>query len=334
MRIYFRDLPLVNLGTQLSSSSCFDFAGFSFPRRNYSSTLPLRSKASSFSFICCKTNYSTNSSVSDAPQPQPEKIYKNADLDKAQIIQENKGKSGVYRWVNLVNGKSYIGSSVNLALRLRNYFNFSFISNKRRGKSLINEALLKYGYSYFSLEILEFCESSEAILREQYYLDLLKPEYNILKNAGSSLGRKHSEETKARLKGRTLTAEHIAKLKAKTLTTEHIAKIKAWSLSPENKEHLKILNANPEQKAKRLEQLKILNSSKEHHEHLIRLRTIQSQRVQVFDTLNNETTVYPSIREAAKAIGCHKTTIGKAIEHQKQKGASRLIKKRYTVLQL
>jgi group I intron endonuclease len=127
----------------------------------------------------------------------------------------------------LVNGKSYIGSSVNLALRLRNYFNFSFISNKRRGKSLINEALLKYGYSYFSLEILEFCESSEAILREQYYLDLLKPEYNILKNAGSSLGRKHSEETKARLKGRTLTAEHIAKLKAKTLTTEHIAKIKA-----------------------------------------------------------------------------------------------------------
>jgi len=235
MRIYFRDLPLVNLGTQLSSSSCFDFAGFSFPRRNYSSTLPLRSKASSFSFICCKTNYSTNSSVSDAPQPQPEKIYKNADLDKAQIIQENKGKSGVYRWVNLVNGKSYIGSSVNLALRLRNYFNFSFISNKRRGKSLINEALLKYGYSYFSLEILEFCESSEAILREQYYLDLLKPEYNILKNAGSSLGRKHSEETKARLKGRTLTAEHIAKLKAKTLTTEHIAKIKAWSLSQENK---------------------------------------------------------------------------------------------------
>lgn len=30
-------------------------------------------------------------------------------------------------------------------------------------------------------------------------MDLLKPKYNILKTAGSVLGRKHSEETKAKL---------------------------------------------------------------------------------------------------------------------------------------
>jgi group I intron endonuclease len=35
--------------------------------------------------------------------------------------------------------------------------------------------------------------------REQYYLDSLKPQYNILKVAGSPLGTKHSEETKAAL---------------------------------------------------------------------------------------------------------------------------------------
>jgi group I intron endonuclease len=34
------------------------------------------------------------------------------------------------------------------------------------------------------------------ILREQYYIDILKPEYNILKVAGSRLGAKHSESTK------------------------------------------------------------------------------------------------------------------------------------------
>lgn len=50
---------------------------------------------------------------------------------------------------------------------------------------MINSAFLKYGYSNFTLEILEYCESSEAVLREQYYLDLLKPEYNILSTAGS-----------------------------------------------------------------------------------------------------------------------------------------------------
>jgi group I intron endonuclease len=68
---------------------------------------------------------------------------------------------------------------------------------------MIYRALLRYGYSNFSLEIMEFCEASQAVVREQHYLDLLNPEYNILKIAGSSLGKKHSEETLAKLKGRT-----------------------------------------------------------------------------------------------------------------------------------
>ena len=48
-------------------------------------------------------------------------------------------------------------------------------------------------------EILEYCEPSETISREQYYLDLLKPEYNILLTAGSPLGYKHNDEAKARM---------------------------------------------------------------------------------------------------------------------------------------
>ncbi len=43
------------------------------------------------------------------------------------------------------------------------------------------------------------CEINVLIEREQYYLDLLKPEYNILKIAGSMLGFKHSEATKIKM---------------------------------------------------------------------------------------------------------------------------------------
>ena len=64
----------------------------------------------------------------------------------------------------------------------------------------INKALLKYGYSGFKLDILEYCNKDEAVAREQYYLDLLNPEYNILKKAGSTLGFRHSDETIAKLK--------------------------------------------------------------------------------------------------------------------------------------
>jgi len=59
--------------------------------------------------------------------------------------------------------------------------------------------LLNYGFSNFSLDILEYCKPSILISREQYYIDLLKPWYNICKIAGSNLGFKHSEMTKAKL---------------------------------------------------------------------------------------------------------------------------------------
>jgi len=54
-------------------------------------------------------------------------------------------------------------------------------------------ALLKYGYSNFSLGIIEYCEPEKCLEREDFYLSSLKHEYNILEKAGSPLGRKHSE---------------------------------------------------------------------------------------------------------------------------------------------
>lgn len=79
----------------------------------------------------------------------------------------------------------------------------------KKGKSAIYSSLLKYGCSNFSFEILEYCEPSDAICREQYYLDLLKggPKYNILPTAGSSKGFKHSEETLIQMIERKHTEE-------------------------------------------------------------------------------------------------------------------------------
>nr|QBM09680.1 hypothetical protein [Dactylella sp.] len=77
----------------------------------------------------------------------------------------------------------------------------------------IARALVKYGYSGFKLEILEYCDPDLAVIREQYFINLIQPENNILKVAGSSLGYKHTEETLLKLKGRKVSAETILKLK-------------------------------------------------------------------------------------------------------------------------
>lgn len=134
----------------------------------------------------------------------PVKIYPNAYQDKVRIITENRSKSGVYRLTNRVNGKTYIGSSSNLGRRLLYYFyRRSLEIEIKKNNSMIYRSILKYGYAKFSVEIIEYCTPEKAIEKEQYYLDLFKPEYNILKKAGSLLGFKHSEETKAKFKIRS-----------------------------------------------------------------------------------------------------------------------------------
>src|SRR5260221_7167372 len=83
---------------------------------------------------------------------------------------------------------------------------------------VINKALLKHDISNFSLEILEYCEPADALDREDHYLKLLNPEYNILRKAGSSLGYKHREESKAKISashmGRKRSLEDKANISA------------------------------------------------------------------------------------------------------------------------
>jgi group I intron endonuclease len=106
--------------------------------------------------------------------------YSNIEVDKSIIIRENKKKCGVFRLVNKINGKNYIGSSIDLSNNLIRYYSLSSKINVK-GSIIIYRALLKYGYSNFSLEILEYCDINILREKEQYYIDLLRPEYNINK---------------------------------------------------------------------------------------------------------------------------------------------------------
>ncbi len=171
-------------------------------------------------------------------------------------------------WTNKINGKRYVESALDLRKRLLNYFNTSYLLDCKY-IMIIYKVLLAHSLENFTLEILEYCEPSVLIEREQYYIDLLNPEYNILKIAGSRLGAKH--------------------------TLEAIAKIKAGAL-----------NRSKEALAKNLEHLKKLNYSQEHKEHLIRLNTSlehiakTANPVIVLNTLNGESFEFRSITQAAK----------------------------------
>ena len=54
-------------------------------------------------------------------------VYKYPDINKTKIYKDNRNKSGIYRWVKIKIGKSYVGSSCNLSRRLTSYFSPVFL---------------------------------------------------------------------------------------------------------------------------------------------------------------------------------------------------------------
>lgn len=165
-------------------------------------------------------------------------VYANAEKEKATAIKCNRKKSGIYRWTHKESGKSYIASSVNLGHRFSNYFSLPHFTRQAKS-SVICKALLNY--SEFSLEIVEYCEINEVLKREQFYLDSLNPEYNILKTAGSLSGYIHTEQAKAKITS-FLTGRKASEARKSTQRASKLGLARSEATKAKLKEHLTNLN--------------------------------------------------------------------------------------------
>lgn len=86
-----------------------------------------------------------------------------------------KKTSGVYKITNKITDDFYIGSSKNI---IRRWSNHKCPSTwKKRPGMLLYKAFRQYGLENFDFVIVE--ETDSLYEREQYFIDLLKPEYNI-----------------------------------------------------------------------------------------------------------------------------------------------------------
>ena len=117
-------------------------------------------------------------------------------------------KTGVYQIKNSTNGRRYIGSAAsNIEQRWREHRS---LLNRGMHNLKLQNAWNKYGEACFIFEVLEECEASLCVEREQHYLNMLlfadendrrfdELGYNALRIAGSALGFRHSEETKQKM---------------------------------------------------------------------------------------------------------------------------------------
>jgi group I intron endonuclease len=97
--------------------------------------------------------------------------------------------SGIYCITSKLNNKKYVGQSININNRWQQHLS-ELKANKHCNNHLQNH-FNKYLIDDLTFEILEeIVDLSLLTEREQFYLDLLKPEFNMCPAAGSSLGYK------------------------------------------------------------------------------------------------------------------------------------------------
>lgn len=105
---------------------------------------------------------------------------------------------GVYRWLNMVTGKSYVGSSAHISQRKRGHI--TRLTSNRHDNIKLQRAWNKYGASSFEFEMLTFCEEKDLLWQEQLAInafDAVACGYNISPMSSSPMrGRKHSDKTK------------------------------------------------------------------------------------------------------------------------------------------
>ena len=191
------------------------------------------------------TNYSIEFSSSDRLNSiikelgvSPVYIFENLNLEniRKQILNDTKGLSGIYLIVNKITKDYYIGS----AATNRFYARFSNHLIYFRGSKIVKTAVKKYKLDNFAFIILELYpnivtkeNNKELLDLEDRYLKLLLPNYNILTEAGSSFGYKHTEVDRKKMKdlytdtrreligslnkGKKLSPETIEKMREKAL---------------------------------------------------------------------------------------------------------------------
>lgn len=97
---------------------------------------------------------------------------------------------GIYKISNKVNNKFYIGSSEGIEKRW--YQHKSYLKKNTHPNQKLQNSFNKHGEENFIFEVLEECEVERLIEREQYYIDILKPQFNIREIAVSNKGIKIS----------------------------------------------------------------------------------------------------------------------------------------------
>lgn len=239
---------------------------------------------------------------------------------------------GIYK-ITSPSGKIYIGQSVDIRRRLKEYKKLKSYKQPK-----LHRSFLKYGFDSHIVEIVEKCLIEELNDRERYYQDLfdcLHSGLNCYPTQSTDKSGKHSEETKKKLSiansnpsdevrlrkskgqmGRPFTEEMRRKVSiahtGRKYSAERLKQMSETSKNPSAETRLKMSLAHighkhtDESKRKISEASKLRVMSDE-----AKLKIASKHGKRVINTVTGE--IYLSMAKAAKAINHNEAWLGKKL---------------------
>lgn len=294
------DNNFISFSSCLLLYSCSSISKKEVSKRNFCNnctTVPHpRGEGSGKSSMYLNTSERLNTIIKELDL-NPVFVFENLNLEKTkqEISKSTIGLSGVYMIINKISKDYYIGSAST------NRFNARFTNHLIyfRGSKVVKLAVKKYKLENFAFIVLELHphiitkeNNKELLDLEDKYLKLFLPNYNILTEAGSSFGYKHTEVDRQKMKDIYTNARRDMRgrlNRGRKLLPETIDKIRASALK-------KGPMSEGEKK-----------------------KCIANTRPVVLYNLNG--TVYgkyTSILEAANAINCNAKTIRRSLKTEKK----------------
>ena len=97
---------------------------------------------------------------------------------------EIKAEPGIYKLTSLINGKCYIGKSVDVKKRIADHFKSS-VGLSTISDQEVHHIIKKEGFWNWMIEIITYCEKDKLGELEKYYIDFFKSQtYGYNKRAG------------------------------------------------------------------------------------------------------------------------------------------------------
>lgn len=116
-------------------------------------------------------------------------------------------KNVIYKIESKRSRKKYVGSALNSCKRKS--LHFRLLKQNKHHNIILQNHFNKYGIDDLRFIILEKDINKDVLIeREQYYIDTLKPEFNICKKAGSVMGRVLNDETKNKIRNSLIGKKH------------------------------------------------------------------------------------------------------------------------------